>query len=282
MFDETQRSEIEEIAKENALEPAILLALVQVQCRGRLQRRVKGKLKPSVRFEAHEFYQLLPNAKRNLAIVRGLATFQEGRIRNSIWQPYRWKMIGRAEEIDRTAALASCRWGCGEIKGSLWHWLGYASVDGLVEEACLGSTGQVRLLMRYLLRSGEIEKLQRHDWAGFARAFKGPRYRNKKYDRKLIAAYKHYSSGFMMPEVSRRLPARNGMIDLRFGAHGIKVKKLQKDLRKLGYSLKTDGDFGPATERMVRLFQSENDLKVDGVFGPKSYEIYLQKLPAAA
>lgn len=50
------------------------------------------------------------------------------------------------------------------------------------------------------------------------------------------------------------------------GSHGEGVKDLQRKLTILGYDTQgIDGSFGPATNEAVTKFQSENDLKIDGV-----------------
>ncbi len=49
------------------------------------------------------------------------------------------------------------------------------------------------------------------------------------------------------------------------------VLVLQTFLQALGYDIVVDGDFGPTTDRIVKLFQTENDLVVDGVVGTKSW-----------
>jgi peptidoglycan hydrolase-like protein with peptidoglycan-binding domain len=50
---------------------------------------------------------------------------------------------------------------------------------------------------------------------------------------------------------------------LRRGSTGNLVKYLQSVL-----NLKTDGQFGPITDKAVRAFQARNGLKVDGIVGP--------------
>ncbi|MEM9280118.1 MAG: N-acetylmuramidase family protein [Pseudomonadota bacterium] len=230
MFDETLKSEIIQIAKDNDLEPATLFAVVEVESAGKLGAKVNGRMEPLIRIEGHYFYRLLPNGKRNRAVVAGLASSKAGRVKNPIRQAARWRMLKRAEDIDRPAALASCSWGCGQVMGSHWRWLGYASIDALVAEARDGAGGQVRLMMRYIKKAGLIEKLQNHDWAGFARAYNGPGYRKYKYDRKMLAAYKRHASRFSISEVSMELPARNCVILLRFGSVGQNVRELQRKL----------------------------------------------------
>lgn len=54
------------------------------------------------------------------------------------------------------------------------------------------------------------------------------------------------------------------------GDKGSDISKLQTDLNKVGYKLAVDGSFGPATEIVVRKFQSDNKLAVDGLFGYSS------------
>lgn len=58
---------------------------------------------------------------------------------------------------------------------------------------------------------------------------------------------------------------------LNNGDRGPNVTSLQYLLRHRGYSLTIDGSFGPATESVVRSFQSANGLAVDGVVGPNTW-----------
>lgn len=54
---------------------------------------------------------------------------------------------------------------------------------------------------------------------------------------------------------------------LRKGAKGDNVKWLQYELRKHGYNIAVDGDFGPATDSAVRAYQKSKGLKEDGIVG---------------
>ena len=55
---------------------------------------------------------------------------------------------------------------------------------------------------------------------------------------------------------------------LKKGASGEKVKELQKRLKELGYyTAYVDGDYGDATVKAVKSFQSKNGLDADGVAG---------------
>lgn len=58
---------------------------------------------------------------------------------------------------------------------------------------------------------------------------------------------------------------------LRRGSEGGSVEILQAHLRRLGFPLTLDGDFGAATELAVKTFQSQAGLVADGVVGPKSW-----------
>jgi len=54
---------------------------------------------------------------------------------------------------------------------------------------------------------------------------------------------------------------------LKKGSRGKEVKQIQEVL-----SIVADGIFGPATERAVKAWQSENKLVVDGIVGPKTWD----------
>ncbi len=59
---------------------------------------------------------------------------------------------------------------------------------------------------------------------------------------------------------------------LKRGSSGTDVEKLQGLLNRAGAKppLKTDGDFGPSTERALRDYQASHGLKPDGVAGPRT------------
>lgn len=58
---------------------------------------------------------------------------------------------------------------------------------------------------------------------------------------------------------------------LRKGSRGDEVEVLQHLLNVEGHKLTIDGDFGPKTEKVVRMFQEVHDLEADGIVGPKTW-----------
>lgn len=260
------------IGHETGLDPNALLAVAQVESRGRVFAQVDGRNEPLIRFEGHYFYRLLGTAKRNRAVVAGLAHPRAGKVRNPITQAGRWAMLHRAEAIDRNAALASVSWGCGQVMGDHWRWLGYASIGALVTDARSGAEGQVRLMARFIVKAGLADRLADRDWAGFARAYNGPGYRANRYDTKMAEAFEAITGE--PPARPRHAPAL-----LRLGSRGPAVEDLQRQLRGLGHALIADGDFGPATEAALKAFQAANGLVVDGAFGAKAAEVMARRLP---
>jgi len=53
---------------------------------------------------------------------------------------------------------------------------------------------------------------------------------------------------------------------LKRGMHGADVRELQREL-----GLEEDGDFGPATEKAVKAFQTAHGLEPDGLVGPQTW-----------
>lgn len=62
------------------------------------------------------------------------------------------------------------------------------------------------------------------------------------------------------------------MKTLKKGSKGDEVEVLQHLLNVEGHKLTIDGDFGPKTEAVVKLFQEVHDLEADGIVGPKTWE----------
>lgn len=60
---------------------------------------------------------------------------------------------------------------------------------------------------------------------------------------------------------------------LKLGSSGESVKHLQDRLRAhIGDPAKSDGLFGPFTDKLVKMFQSAHGLVVDGIVGEKTWE----------
>ena len=270
MFSAEVKREIETIAREAGLEPAALLAIAEVESGGRAFALISAppssgkplagpRKEPMIRFEGHYFDRLVGDGQRARARAKGLASPSMGAVKNPASQAARWEMLDKAMAIDRSAALQSVSWGIGQVMGSHWKALGYGSVEDLVAEARSGVAGQVRLMLRFLETNGLVGTIRAHDWAGFARAYNGPRYKIHRYDSRIAAAYaKHRRAD--VPAAAR------GDI-LRRGDRGEAVKDLQRALTAAGYPVTQDGAFGPATAGAVERFQADRGLGVDGIAG---------------
>ncbi len=265
MFDFETRGKISRIAQEAGIEAAALLAVIEVESAGKTGTAINGRFEPLIRFEAHYFYHLLPKPLRNKAQKLHLAHPLAGRIKNPKSQPRRWAMLERAIRIDRKAALSSVSWGLGQVMGDHWNWLGYESVEALVTEARSSVSGQVRLMARFIEKSGLARKLNAHDWAGFARTYNGPAYRKNRYDKKMARAYRHHAA---TGRASRPAITRP---QLQQGARGSAVRELQDTLTRAGIATTTDGIFGPETHAGVVRFQHDNNLAADGIVGPETW-----------
>lgn len=262
MFSDAVKKEAHAAAALAGIEPAALLAVMEVESGGRLFAVVNGRNEPLIRFEGHYFDRRLTGAKQARARELALASPMAGAVANPSTQAGRWAMLGRATEIDARAAYESTSWGVGQVMGAHWLWLGFANVQALVAEARSGAAGQIGLMVRYIDKSGLIKPLNARDWGAFAHGYNGPGYAKNAYDRKLAAAYARHASG------SRQSAGVDPL--LRQGSKGDAVADLQRQLVRLGHSLQIDGLFGPATREAVRRFQKENGLVADGIVGVRT------------
>ncbi len=67
---------------------------------------------------------------------------------------------------------------------------------------------------------------------------------------------------------------------LNRGDKGDRVRKLQQDLKELGYKLAVDGSFGAKTEEVVKQFQFDMGITKDGVVGPTTESALARALEA--
>lgn len=261
MFDQQTRAAIDVYAARLKVEPAVLLAVCEIESAGHVFARVKNRNEPLIRWEGHYFDQRLSGSKREQARRAGLAHPKAGKVRNPRSQTERWELLGRAMRIDQKAALESISIGLGQVMVAHWEKLGFDSPQAMVAKAREGATGQIELMVRYIERFGLVDELQRLDFTAFTRGYNGPGGIKAGYHERMAEAYHRHTGHAPVSQAS-------GM--LRMGSKGAKVREVQALLVRAGYSLKIDGDFGTATKKAVMSFQRNHKLAVDGVVGPET------------
>ena len=102
--------------------------------------------------------------------------------------------LDRAVKLDREAALRSASWGAFQIMGDNYREAGYASVDAFVEAEKRSVQDHLGALVSYIQANpAMLRALQNKDWAGFAKAYNGPSYRENDYDTKMRRSYEQFS-----------------------------------------------------------------------------------------
>jgi hypothetical protein len=237
---------IADAAKKLGCEVAAVRAVIDVESRG-------GFLpdgRPKILFERHYFSRL----------TKGRFDASHPGISNGKWGGYgasgghQYDRLNEAAALDRDAALRSASWGLFQIMGDHCKTLGYADAEAFVAAMVSGEAAQLDAFVAFVKKNKLDDELIRHDWAGFARGYNGPAYRENRYDTKLAAAYAFHNNG--SPRTDSARPT------LRLGDKGDAVIELQNLL-----GIKPDGDFGPKTKRAVIAFQKSKGLLADGIVG---------------
>jgi hypothetical protein len=237
---------IADAASKLGCEVAAVRAVIDVESRG-------GFLpdgRPKILFERHYFSRL----------TKGKFDTSHPDISNGKWGGYgaggahQYDRLNEAIALDRDAALRSASWGLFQIMGDHCDSLGFADVEAFVAAMVSGEAAQLDAFVTFVKTNKLADELIRHDWAGFARGYNGPAYRENRYDQKLAAAYGFHSKG--SPRTDSVRPT------LRQGDKGPAVEELQNLL-----GLKADGDFGPKTKLAVIAFQKSKGLLTDGIVG---------------
>ncbi|MEM8542100.1 MAG: N-acetylmuramidase domain-containing protein [Pseudomonadota bacterium] len=266
MFSQQTISEIEEVAQEAGIDAAVLLAIAEVESGGKAFAFVAGRKEPLIRFEGHYFDRLISPAKRDSARRVGLTSPKVGKVKNPRSQADRWKLLKKAMKLDRSAALQSVSWGIGQVMGSHWKTLGYASPDDLVAEARRSVAGQVALMMRFIRTNGLMPRLMSRDWAGFARAYNGPAYRRNNYDTRMASAFERHKNRKLLSASAPPKPRSKNLSMMSFN-DAMAVRDMQKLLSAAGFFVKVDGLFGVKTDSALRAFQDHIGLEADGIYG---------------
>lgn len=182
-----------EVERATGTPAAALVAIAIVETNARAFAPVGEGREPLIRFEGHVFDRRLGEEGRRIARTAGLSAPRAGQIRNPAGQEARWRLLARAAAIDADAAYEATSWGLGQVMGFHWRKLKFASVKALAEEARRSAAGQFALIARFLATGPFTERLERGDWAGFARLYNGPGFAANNYDRKIESAFRQAS-----------------------------------------------------------------------------------------
>ncbi|MDF2232607.1 N-acetylmuramidase domain-containing protein [Albimonas sp. CAU 1670] len=159
--------------------------------------------------------------------------------------------LAEAIALDRAAALESASWGKFQIMGFNASTCGFRTVEDFVEAMCASEEAQLDAFVAFVKRNGLDRALRARDWAGFARGYNGPSFKKNRYDEKMAAAYRKFSTvegtGFRVET----------------------VRDLQVALNFLGADAgDADGLMGPKTAAAIRRFQGECRLAETGQPSP--------------
>ena len=159
-----------------------LHAVMDVESRG---SGFDSRGRPAMLFEPHVFYRLLRGTERDAAVALGLARREWRRD----YPPDSYPRLIRAMEINAEQALRSASWGLFQIMGFNAEACGYASARAMVEAFREDEEHHMQAVVAFLRTMELDDDLRRHDWAGFARGYNGPRYAENQYDKKLARAF---------------------------------------------------------------------------------------------
>lgn len=242
---------IEAAASKIGCQVAAVRAVIDVESKGGFL--ADGR--PKILFERHYFSRL----------TKGKYNASNPDISNPKWGGYKggaaeYDRLARAIKLDRDAALRSASWGAFQIMGDNCKICGFNTVEDFVKAQVSGAPAQLDAFVSFVRKNGLADEMVRCDWAGFARGYNGPAYRENKYDEKLAAAFRFHAAGGSHVDSPRPT--------LRQGDKGDAVKVLQQALK-----ITADGDFGPGTKQAAIAFQKAHGLYADGIVGKNTWAL---------
>jgi len=194
--------------------------------------------RPKILFERHIFHRLTGGR------------FDDGDISDPERGGYgaegahQYDRLARAIALDRGAALQSASWGLGQTMGFNFALAGFGDVEAMVAAMSASEDDQFAGVAAFLKNSKLDGHLRTHDWAGFARGYNGPSYKENGYDTNLEQYFEKYSAG-STPD----LTVRTTQLYLTYA--GIDPGKV-------------DGLMGKQTRAAISRFQTQQGLPVTG------------------
>jgi N-acetylmuramidase-like protein/putative peptidoglycan binding protein len=270
MFSDTITQRLVAAAKAHAIEPAALLALVEVETGGKCFEE-DGRT-PAFLYERHVAWREAKQRGCLTAFIRaGLATPKWDRAtqyKDQRSSAQRLELMRRAKAIDAETALRAASHGLGQIMGNLAERLGFADAADMVAHMTGSLDGQIDCLLRELAATHLVAPLNAHEWAHVARIYNGAGYAQNRYDVRLADAYKRWCRRLVTMDPLRRSDSeasgRAASPDQALSRD--EIRAIQLRLRELGFAEvgTADGAFGTRTIGAIAAFQAHEGLPVSG------------------
>jgi hypothetical protein len=246
------------LAKKYDIAESRLRAVAEVEARGSGYDNA-GRL--IALYEPHIIFRYTSGAVRDRLVKAGIA--YKTWVRNYPKTSY--------DRIDQCVAIAGdeiaamgTSWGLGQCMGFNHSMLGFPTALAMVQWFALSESNQLEGIVKFAKAKGIFDALKNGKWEVFAEGYNGEAYKQNNYHIKLDNADKKWraklNSSPMMPV------SFNPTTDI--GTKGQDVVAVQNALVTAGYDVTPDGDFGGHTEEVVKQFQEDNGLLVDGQAGP--------------
>lgn len=271
-IDKAVQSAVIAAARGNGMQPAALLAVVEIESAGQLWE--DDGTTPRLLFERHVFHREIKKSapgKLPAAIKAGLAIpkwSKATQYKDQGTSKGRLALIAKARSIDLECANRSASWGLGQTMGFNAEGLKFQSATALVSYMETGGIpAQVDCMVREIKRNKLEKKLSALDWAGFARGYNGPGYAQNKYDTKLEAAYGRWEKKVGSVEAP---PVAAPAVEAPRGDKSAEIKEVQEHLKALGYHDvgEVDGKWGGKTAGAIAAFKNDRHLTGETIIDP--------------
>lgn len=191
-FPETlQQTDLEWAARELGCEVAAIMAVSEVESRG---RGFFNNGKPAILFERHwmrrrlNHYGIDPNP--HIRNEPNIVNTKTGGYKGGIAE---YGRLEKAQAIHVSSALESASWGAYQIMGFHWNALGYDSAQHYVAEMKKGERQHLDAFVRFIKIDNVLLKAIRDkSWRTFARRYNGPAFEKNSYDTKMANAYRRH------------------------------------------------------------------------------------------
>lgn len=180
--------EIEDAAKALGVEPAVVLAVRDVEAG---PRGFADDMRPLILFEPHVFSRYTDHRFDKTNPDVSWPKWDRSRYVRS--QSGRWLQFARAATLDRVAAIKATSFGLFQVMGFNARDCGWPDEEAFFRDMHRDEAEHLRAFVGYVKANGLADELRRHDWAGFALGYNGEGYKANRYDEKMARAYARHS-----------------------------------------------------------------------------------------